>query len=753
MRNAIALLTLPDSESALVYALVHDPEFRLAAALTSNAQRLVDVTVVRALLQVFDGYEDQLRRFVSLLMLKEMIDTLNWNELFRANSTTTAIIREYTCDLGADFLQAAFQDALAEIWDSEVAYEVNPLQLAPGQDLEANQQKLAELAAKLLDRIFEAAPLFPYQVAKIYRAMETEMARLIDRDRRSAVRLSTIGEDASSRISEERKSAASSLPRLSAISEEMLFDDLFVPRSSLSSGGSNSNSSGLSAAKEEFYVHLGGFLFLRFLCPALILPHRMGLTPDDQPPSKPLQRTLVLVAKLFQSLANNVEYGQREEYMVPFNAFLQNHRARLFKFYDQICQQAVNDNRRESLILKSNLTPRISQLWGASNVGRGSMGLITGPPRVASVDDSLSVLQKWMHENLDAITKAVATNGKQQKRKSFQSGGDSSTSKASACGSGTMSPVSKKQKEGAKRLLKSAKNLSPLMANSDESSPSDNDEDEDAKGASDSDGEPVVPANVTKEELERMMGLTSHRDIQLMKIYYANLAQSGLQRLLRSVDGENASQWTLYRSRNAVDVFKREDPNTSTPACGLSMSGNGDRYVEMKASVEVNATPRQVFKYLRSLDKMIEWDDHVTRKVEPLDDSKVVLYRAQPKLSLWPTWLVKPRDSCDLHSFVEKTGRPDTYAVLMESVPRPDVPTRKGTVRMAFATGGFLVEPSVVSETHGQTAKLTGIVKADFKGTLPRYLAESICFRQVLSVRVIKLRLETAKQHGNSSWV
>lgn len=51
----------------------------------------VEVNVIRALLFVFDTYEDQLRKLVGLLMFQEMIDTLNWNELFRANSTTTAV--------------------------------------------------------------------------------------------------------------------------------------------------------------------------------------------------------------------------------------------------------------------------------------------------------------------------------------------------------------------------------------------------------------------------------------------------------------------------------------------------------------------------------------------------------------------------------------------------------------------------------------------------------------------------------------
>lgn len=35
VRNAVAFLTQEDAESALIYALVHDPEFRLASALAT----------------------------------------------------------------------------------------------------------------------------------------------------------------------------------------------------------------------------------------------------------------------------------------------------------------------------------------------------------------------------------------------------------------------------------------------------------------------------------------------------------------------------------------------------------------------------------------------------------------------------------------------------------------------------------------------------------------------------------------------
>lgn len=80
---------------------------------------------------------------------------------------------------------------------------------------------------------------------------------------------------------------------------------------------------------------IGGFFFLRFINPAIVTPQAYMLV--DGIPGKHPRRTLTLIAKLLQNLANKPTYA-KEGYMIVLNPFVDGNKARINKFLNELCE-------------------------------------------------------------------------------------------------------------------------------------------------------------------------------------------------------------------------------------------------------------------------------------------------------------------------------------------------------------------------------------------------------------------------------
>ncbi|XP_057308310.1 ras GTPase-activating protein 1-like [Hydractinia symbiolongicarpus] len=113
----------------------------------------------------------------------------------------------------------------------------------------------------------------------------------------------------------------------------------------------------LEAAKkwpEEQYIQsrvVSAFLFLRLIVPAVLNPKMHNLVHES--PSQMSSRTLTLVAMCLQKLANLVEFGFKEPYLVAVNPFLQKYRKKMVDFLDEIANQSETPKNTE--ILKHDL--------------------------------------------------------------------------------------------------------------------------------------------------------------------------------------------------------------------------------------------------------------------------------------------------------------------------------------------------------------------------------------------------------------
>ncbi|KAJ3055682.1 Ras GTPase activating protein ira2 [Rhizophlyctis rosea] len=150
---------------------------------------------------------------------------------------------------------------------------------------------------------------------------------------------------------------------------------------------------------------VGGFLFLRFFCPAIVAPeyHDLVKSPIDVPQ---LRRGLVLTTKVVQNLANNVLFGVKESFMAGLNDVLRDNYSRVHGFLKDVSTPLpYNPNgdapRAETRIvdgmdimrlhrhLALNLD-KIERLQGPSTPGRG--GSRTMPDSMNHITRNISTL-------------------------------------------------------------------------------------------------------------------------------------------------------------------------------------------------------------------------------------------------------------------------------------------------------------------------------------------------------------------------
>lgn len=95
---------------------------------------------------------------------------------------------------------------------------------------------------------------------------------------------------------------------------------------------------------------VSGFIFLRLLCPSLLNPRQFGLVSETPTPAA--TRSLVMVAKCLQNLANLIEFGGKEPYMEVVNPFILKNKERMIVFLDQLSN--VADPNPIGIMLESN---------------------------------------------------------------------------------------------------------------------------------------------------------------------------------------------------------------------------------------------------------------------------------------------------------------------------------------------------------------------------------------------------------------
>ncbi|KAH7343309.1 hypothetical protein B0J17DRAFT_171910 [Rhizoctonia solani] len=84
---------------------------------------------------------------------------------------------------------------------------------------------------------------------------------------------------------------------------------------------------------ESSFPAVGSFMFLRFICPAIVTPESVDIEmPRD---NSRIRRGLMLITKIIQNLANNVLFG-KEPYLIPLNNLLEANIVPLARFLNEV---------------------------------------------------------------------------------------------------------------------------------------------------------------------------------------------------------------------------------------------------------------------------------------------------------------------------------------------------------------------------------------------------------------------------------
>jgi len=106
---------------------------------------------------------------------------------------------------------------------------------------------------------------------------------------------------------------------------------------------------------QDGFTSVGGFVFLRFVNPAVLFPVVYGLI-DEVPDTPAAKRQLILIAKVLQNLANGVKFGQKEAFMIPLNDFIESNQASYRKFLEEISRSLLRflSHKNKSKLINQN---------------------------------------------------------------------------------------------------------------------------------------------------------------------------------------------------------------------------------------------------------------------------------------------------------------------------------------------------------------------------------------------------------------
>ncbi|CAE6422943.1 unnamed protein product [Rhizoctonia solani] len=148
---------------------------------------------------------------------------------------------------------------------------------------------------------------------------------------------------------------------------------------------------------ESSFPAVGSFMFLRFICPAIVSPESVDIElPRD---NARIRRGLMLITKIIQNLANNVLFG-KEPYLIPLNNLLEANIVPLARFLNEVIhyQQPPEEEEVEEWLgtTYDEVDQMVLHRYFSDHVDKiGKDLLVASRPGTSQANDTVAGKRQW----------------------------------------------------------------------------------------------------------------------------------------------------------------------------------------------------------------------------------------------------------------------------------------------------------------------------------------------------------------------
>ncbi|KAG6610048.1 Amino Acid/Auxin Permease (AAAP) Family [Phytophthora cinnamomi] len=276
----------PQTPKDLPSLLVEDT-MSVVASILQSAGRDDKMLLLAPFLRVF-GSRNRLSNLIRWAIEIEVASVINVATLFRSDDYASRLVSTYSKAIGSKFIRVALLDPIRQIFKLKIAdMELNPHKeesLQNEDQADANAANLMRTCQNIIDSIMKNTNYIPSSYFHICSHLNSKVISRFDGSKEGVE-----GEDAST-----------------------------LTRSVI-----------------------GGFLFLRFVCPAITTPHLYGLAKQLPPPET--RRVLVLVTKLLFKTATGVKFGDREPDFKVLNPFIEKNSPAIQQLFANLAMSPSQD--------------------------------------------------------------------------------------------------------------------------------------------------------------------------------------------------------------------------------------------------------------------------------------------------------------------------------------------------------------------------------------------------------------------------